>query len=38
MILAINNAMRIIPIVNKADAIIAIIRIGMGIEIFLGTK
>lgn len=34
----IDKPIRIIPIASKADAIIAIIRIGIGIEIILGIK
>ena len=37
-ILAIYKTMIIIPIANKADAIIAIIRTGIGMEIILGIK
>jgi hypothetical protein len=33
-----DRIMIIIPIANKADAIIAIIRTGIGIEIILGIK
>ena len=36
--MAIYRTIIIIPIANKADAIIAIIRIGRGIEIILGIK
>lgn len=36
--MAIYKTIIIIPIANKADAIIAIIRIGIGIEIILGIK
>lgn len=37
-ILAIYKTMIIIPIANKADAIIATIRTGIGMEIILGIK